>query len=102
KILSRARTRTRQARGHAAAHGEREDVAIPSEPHRRNEMSYFKLTRREVGLGLAAAGSITIIRRARAADFTLHHLQNLPVESPLQKRALELWAAVRAETQGRV
>ena len=65
-------------------------------------MRLCKLTRREVGLGLAAAGSITIIRRARAADVTLHHLQNLPVESPLQKRALELWAAVKAETQGRV
>src|SRR5690348_10971911 len=64
-------------------------------------MSHFKLTRRAVSLGLAA-GSITIIRRARAADFSLRHLQNLPVESPLQRRALELWAAVKAETQGRV
>ena len=62
----------------------------------------MKLTRRELGLGLAAAGSITIIHRARAADFTLRHLQTLPVESPLQKRALELWAAVKADTGGRV
>jgi len=65
-------------------------------------MSRLKLTRRDVSFGLAAAGSISIIHRARAADFSLRHSHNLPVESPLHKRSLELWAAVKADTGGRV
>jgi tripartite ATP-independent transporter DctP family solute receptor len=60
-------------------------------------------TRRHVNFGLAAAsGLILAPRSARAADFTLRHSHGLPVESPLHKRALEMWAAVRAETGGRV
>src|SRR5215467_8414592 len=60
------------------------------------------LTRRHVNLGLAASGLTLITRKARAAEFTLKHNHNLPVESPLHKRATELWAAVKAETNGRV
>jgi len=60
-------------------------------------------TRRHVNFGLAAAsGLILTPRYARAADFTLRHSHGLPVDSPLHKRALEMWAAIRAETGGRV
>lgn len=60
-------------------------------------------TRRQVNFGLAAAGGMILApRRARAADFTLRHSHGLPVDSPLHKRALEMWAAIRAETRGRV
>lgn len=60
-------------------------------------------TRRQVSLGLAAAGGMILTtRRARAAEITLRHSHNLPVDSPLHKRATEMWAAVRAETGGKV
>src|SRR5947207_10215131 len=65
-------------------------------------MSRSIFTRRQINLGLAAAGSFAIVRRARAAEISLVHSHNLPVESPLHKRATELWAAIAAQTNGRV
>ena len=65
-------------------------------------MSEQKLTRRRVTLALAAAPMVLSSVRARAADFSLRHSHNLPEESPLHKRAVEMWAAVKAETNGRV
>jgi tripartite ATP-independent transporter DctP family solute receptor len=66
-------------------------------------MPQSKITRRQVNLGLAAAGTVFIgTGKSRAADFTLKHSHNLPVESPLHKRATEMWAAIKAETNGRV
>ena len=66
-------------------------------------MSDSTFTRRQVNFGLAAAGGAMLAPRgARAAEITLRHNHNLPVESPLHKRALEMWAAIRAETGGRV
>jgi TRAP-type transport system periplasmic protein len=60
-------------------------------------------TRRHVNFGLAAAGGMILApRRAKAADFTLRHQHGLPVDSPLHKRALQMWAAIRMETGGRV
>ena len=66
-------------------------------------MSQSRITRREANLGLAAATTLFIgTGRARAADFTLKHNHNLPTDSPLHKRATEMWAVVKAETNGRV
>ena len=66
-------------------------------------MSQSRITRRQVNLGIAAATTVFIgTGRARAADFTLKHNHNLPTDSPLHKRATEMWAAVKAETNGRV
>jgi len=65
-------------------------------------MAVSKFTRRDVNIGLVAAGVTIITGRARAAEFTLKHNHNLPEESPLHKRATELWAAVKAQTNGRV
>jgi tripartite ATP-independent transporter DctP family solute receptor len=66
-------------------------------------MAEFTLSRRQVNAGLAAAGGMVLApRRARAAEIMLRHNHNLPVESPLHKRATEMWAAVKAETGGRV
>ncbi len=60
-------------------------------------------TRRHVNFALAAAGGMMLApRRARAADFTLRHQHGLPEDSPLHKRALEMWSAIRTETGGRV
>ena len=60
-------------------------------------------TRRQVSAGLAAAAAgVTIIRRARAAEFTMRQYHNQPVEAPLHKRITEMWAAIETETRGRV
>jgi len=62
------------------------------------------LTRRQVNFGFAAAatGAVFRPRCPRAAEITLVHSHNLPVDSPLHKRALEMWAAVKADTGGMV
>ncbi|OGU27831.1 MAG: hypothetical protein A3K13_11875, partial [Gemmatimonadetes bacterium RIFCSPLOWO2_12_FULL_68_9] len=61
------------------------------------------LTRRQVNVGLAATGGLLIFsRRVRTAEIVLTHWNSLPVESPLYKRATEMWAAINAETGGRV
>jgi TRAP-type transport system periplasmic protein len=66
-------------------------------------MAESVFTRRHVSFGLAAAGGMMLApRRVRAADFMLRHQHGLPEDSPLHKRALEMWAAIRAETGGRV
>ena len=66
-------------------------------------MSNSAFTRRGVNLGLAAAcGAILLPGRARAADFAFRQYHNQPVESPLHRRLVEMWAAVGAETGGRV
>jgi tripartite ATP-independent transporter DctP family solute receptor len=65
-------------------------------------MPNARISRRQVNAALVATGVSIVIRPARSAEITLKHSHNLPVESPLHKRATEMWAAVRAETNGRV
>ncbi len=60
------------------------------------------LTRRSFVAG-AALGSISVfVRRLRAADFTFVQYHNQPATSSLHRRLVEMWAAVRTETNGRV
>ncbi len=62
-----------------------------------------KFSRRQVNSALAGGAALILTRgRARAADFALKHSHNLPEDSPLHKRAVQMWAAVKAETNGRV
>jgi len=61
-----------------------------------------EFNRRQANATLLAAGLTIWIKPTRAAEIVLKHSHNLPVESPLHKRATEMWAAVRAETNGRV
>jgi TRAP-type C4-dicarboxylate transport system substrate-binding protein len=65
-------------------------------------MSEDKLTRRQMNFGLAAGITILASRSARAAEINLKHNHNLPLDSPLHKRALQMWAAIKTETGGRV
>ena len=61
------------------------------------------VTRRHFNRSLAAAsGMLLMSRTTRAADFSMRQYHNQPVESPLHKRLVEMWAAVKAETGGRV
>ena len=61
------------------------------------------VTRRRFNRSLMAAGGLLLMSRtARAADFPMRQYHNQPVESPLHTRLVEMWAAVKAETGGRV
>jgi tripartite ATP-independent transporter DctP family solute receptor len=61
------------------------------------------ISRRQFVAGSLVAGGLTLISRgARAADFKLRQFHNQPADSPLHKRLVEMWAAVKAETAGRV
>lgn len=60
------------------------------------------LNRRAI-LGGAALGALTVFSRtSRAADFKFRQFHNQALSSPLHKRLVEMWAAVKAETNGRV
>ena len=61
------------------------------------------LSRRAVIRGAAALGSLTIFSRSGlAADFKFRQFHNQALSSPLHKRLVEMWAAVKTETNGRV
>jgi tripartite ATP-independent transporter DctP family solute receptor len=61
------------------------------------------LTRRRFTQGIAATGGLLIFSRtAKAADFNMRQLHNQPAASPLHKRLVEMWAAIKTETGGRV
>ena len=70
------------------------------------EISRRQFTARLLVAGGMAAGitpGITLISRgAAAADFQLRQFHNQPADSPLHKRLVEMWAAVKMETGGRV
>ncbi len=51
---------------------------------------------------MAAGGGLLISRRARAAEFELRQFHNQPAGSPLDKWLLQMWDAVKTETNGRV
>ena len=61
------------------------------------------ITRRRFTQGLAAAGGMLLAtRRAPAVDFPMRQYHNQPTDSPLHKRLVQMWDAVKAETHGRV
>lgn len=54
-------------------------------------------------MGVAAAGSMLLAaRRAGAAEFAIRQVHNQPTDSPLHKRLVQMWDAVKGETHGRV
>ena len=61
------------------------------------------ISRRQFTARLAFAGGMALIgHNIQAADFKLRQFHNQPEDSPLHKRLVEMWAAVKAETGGRV
>jgi tripartite ATP-independent transporter DctP family solute receptor len=61
------------------------------------------ISRRDFTLGLVAgSGVMFLTRSARAAQFELRQFHNQPADSPLHKRLVEMWTAVKDETGGRV
>jgi TRAP-type transport system periplasmic protein len=59
-------------------------------------------TRRGLILGGAALGASFLTRPALAAGFKFRQFHNQALSSPLHKRLVELWAAVKVETNDRV
>src|ERR1700730_10872261 len=61
------------------------------------------ISRRQFTARLALTGGMALISRGvQAADFKLRQVHNQPPDSPLHKRLVEMWAAVKMETGGRV
>jgi tripartite ATP-independent transporter DctP family solute receptor len=66
-------------------------------------MSHLAITRREFSRGLMVAGGMMMFsRRTPAATFMLRQFHNQPTDSPLHRRLVEMWTAVKTETAGRV
>ena len=62
-----------------------------------------EISRRLFTHGLMAAGGMMLIsRRACAAEFELRQFHNQPADSPLDKWLVQMWDAVKTETNGRV
>jgi tripartite ATP-independent transporter DctP family solute receptor len=62
-----------------------------------------RISRRKFSNGLLAAGGLLLLNsRARAAEFELRQFHNQPAGSPLDKRLVEMWTAVKTETNGRL
>lgn len=60
------------------------------------------ITRRSVAAAGGGLGLAILVRPARAADFRFRQFHNQASSSPLHRRLVEMWAAVTAETNGRV
>ena len=61
------------------------------------------VTRRRLLVAGSAAGAFAIIvRPTLAADFKFRQFHNQAISSPLHRRLVEMWTAVKAETNGRV
>ncbi|HVB55098.1 MAG TPA: TRAP transporter substrate-binding protein [Candidatus Acidoferrales bacterium] len=61
------------------------------------------ISRRKFSAGLiAAGGSMLLGRGVRAAEFQLRQFHNQPADSPLHKRLVQMWTAVKEQTGGRV
>lgn len=61
------------------------------------------ISRRQFTARFVLAGGMAMIGRGiQAADFKLRQFHNQPAGSPLHKRLVEMWAAVKTETGGRV
>lgn len=74
-----------------------DSAAMKSEPTASGQVS-----RRSFVLA-ATIGSLTIFSRSlRAADFNFTQYHNQTADSPLHKRLVDMWTAVRDETKGRV
>jgi tripartite ATP-independent transporter DctP family solute receptor len=59
-------------------------------------------TRRSLLTGAAALGPVLIVRPARAAEYKFSQYHNQAASGPLHKNLTSMWAAVAAETNGRV
>jgi tripartite ATP-independent transporter DctP family solute receptor len=62
-----------------------------------------RISRRQFTIGaMATGGMILMSRRAQAADAELRQFHNQPADSPLHKRLVQMWDAVKIQSGGRV
>src|SRR3954466_291021 len=66
-------------------------------------MSFSRRTLLKASAATAVVGSVgaPYVARAQAAEFTYKYANNLPDSHPMNARAREMAAAIKAETQGR-
>ena len=62
----------------------------------------MSLTRRSFVAGATLGSASLFIRSLRAADYTFTQFHNQPATSSLHQRLVQMWAAIRTETRGRV
>jgi len=62
----------------------------------------LRVSRRAAIGGAAAIASVTILPRARAADFTFRQYHNQTTEVALHRNLVAMWEAISAESGGRV
>jgi tripartite ATP-independent transporter DctP family solute receptor len=60
------------------------------------------LTRRSFVAGATLGSASLFIRSLQAAEYTFTQFHNQPSTSSLHRRLVEMWAAIRTETRGRV
>src|SRR5258708_16056559 len=61
------------------------------------------ISRRRFTLGAMAAGGMMLAtRRAQAAGAELRQFHNQPADSPLHKRLVQMWDAVKIQSGGRI
>src|SRR5690349_24017500 len=73
------------------------------ELRRPNGGAMSNISRRQFTNGFLMAGGLALMSPGiQAADFKLRQFHNQPADSPLHKRLVEMWAAVKSETGGRV
>jgi tripartite ATP-independent transporter DctP family solute receptor len=60
------------------------------------------LTRRSFVAGTALGSASLFVRSLRAAEYSFTQFHNQPSTSSLHRRIVEMWAAIRTETRGRV
>src|SRR3954470_24867853 len=68
-----------------------------------DQMSFSRRTLLKASAATAAIGSVgaPFVARAQAAEFTYKYANNLPDSHPMNVRAKEMAAAIKAETSGR-
>jgi len=62
----------------------------------------MSLTRRSFVAGAALGSASIFVRSLRAAEYSFVQFHNQPAASPLHRRLTGMWAAITAETRGRV
>jgi TRAP-type transport system periplasmic protein len=60
------------------------------------------LTRRSFVAGATLGSALIFVRSLRAAEYTFVQFHNQPAASSLHRRLVDMWAAIRAETRGRI
>jgi tripartite ATP-independent transporter DctP family solute receptor len=88
--------------GFESSDGSTVDHPRSSSTDRSTAENHRMITRRAAILGAALGPLVAAGRSLRAADFAFTQFHNQTETSPLHRRLVEMWSAIRADTGGRV